>query len=680
MARKRKSWYSINAQADARAAEILVYGDIGESWSGDTVTAKQFVKDVAAIDADTLTVRVNSFGGSVPDGIAIYNAIRRHPAQVTVAIDGMALSIASLIAMAGDRVEMASNAVMMIHAPWGAAVGNAAYLRDTADVLDTWAQAMATSYAEASSMSQPEALALLQDGADHWYTAEEALAAGLVDEIVAPTAEAVAASFNLSRFNRSLPAALRRELPAAAAAQPAEDDSMPANQQPSAAPVTPAATIDTDAIRAAALAEDKDRRAQIRGSFARFADREGVRELQTICEDDLACSPDAANAKLLAHLGANAEPVAGSYVVQMGEDERDKFRAAGTTAILARAGVRDERGLIKASGDNPLRGSTLVDVARACLARGNVRTDGMDRMQLVAAAFTQGTSDFPVLLESAMHKALQSAYAIAPDTWSTWCSVGTVSDFRAHKRYRVGSLANLDAVTELGEFRNKTIPDGEAASVTAATKGNIINISRQAIINDDLGAFVGLAAMLGRAARRTIEADVYALLAANPTMADGYALFSTEHGNLVTSGAVPSVDTIDAARRLMAVQKDPSGNDYLDIRPAFWVGPMALGGAARVCNDAQYDPDTASKLQRPNLVRGIFSAIIDTPRLTGNPWYVLASPMDAPVIEVAFLDGNQAPYLETEAGFEVDGARYKVRLDYGVAVVDYRGAVCNDGA
>jgi hypothetical protein len=288
------------------------------------------------------------------------------------------------------------------------------------------------------------------------------------------------------------------------------------------------------------------------------------------------------------------------------------------------------------------------------------------------------------LLETTMHKTLQTAYMTAPDTWSRFCARGSVSDFRAHNRYRVGSLGNLEVVNEHGEFTNKSIPDGEKSSISANTKGYIINLTRQAIINDDLNAFVSLAASLGRAARRTVEADVYATLALNsgngPLLADGKALFHADHGNLIGTGTVPSVASIDAMRVLMASQKDVGGNDFLDLRPSVMVAPIGLGGTMRVINDAQYDPDTANKLQRPNSVRGLFADIVDTPRLTGTGYYAFASAGEAPVLEVAFLDGNDTPFLELENGFTVDGARWKVRLDYGVAGIDYRGAVRNPGA
>ena len=118
----------------------------------------------------------------------------------------------------------------------------------------------------------------------------------------------------------------------------------------------------------------------------------------------------------------------------------------------------------------------------------------------------------------------------------------------------------------------------------AGTKGNIINLSRQAIINDDLGAFVGLAATLGRAAGRTVEADVYALLALNsglgPVMSDGKTLFHADHGNITTAAAL-TMAAVDADRVAMAQQKDVSGNDYLDLRPAVLLVPIGLGGTAR---------------------------------------------------------------------------------------------------
>ncbi|PRD64806.1 ClpP-like prohead protease/major capsid protein fusion protein [Malikia granosa] len=686
----QNKWYEIKAMAQQGdgapvVAEIYVYGNIGDRWNEDGVIASEMVRDIAALEADEITLRINSYGGSVTDGLAIYNALKRHPAPVHVQVDGVAISCASYLAMAGDTVTMARNAQMMIHAPWSFAGGNSADLREMADILDRYAKSMASAYADKSGKTYEQALAILTDGKDHWFSADEAVAEGFADAIGAEVDAAAALavnSFDLSRFRPSASAAPAAVPAATPVSQPPaavgniQEHSMPDPVNAAAQPAAPAAPF----------ARTKEMNLQVLASFKPFEAKPGVQALKDEVLADPSLTLEQIQSRLLVEIGkdnAPANPQGAHPNVQTVADEADKQRAAISAALLARAGVEQDAKARAALSANPFRGHKLLDVARASLARAGRSTDGMDQMQIVAAAFTQGTSDFPILLETTMHKALQAAYATAALTWQRFCATGTVSDFRAHNRYRLGSFGNLDAVNELGEYINKSIPDGEKASIQAATKGNIINISRQAIINDDLGAFVGLSAMLGRAAARTVESDVYALLALNnglgPTMADGYALFSANHGNISTAAAL-SMAAIDADRVTMALQKDVSGNDYLDLRPAVLLVPLGLGGTARTINGALYDPDTANKLQRPNMVNGLFRDIVDTPRLSGTRRYVFADAMEAPVLEVAFLDGAQTPYLELQNGFDVDGGRYKVRLDYGVAAVDYRGAVTNAGA
>lgn len=684
-------------------AEVFIYGDIGESWWEETVTAREFVQEIGALDVDRLTVRINSLGGSVPDGLAIHNALKRHRAHVTTINDGMAMSVASLILMAGDDVQQAENAILMIHAPWTYGWGNSKALREIADQLDTWAAAMASAY-ERSGKTRDEIMALLTDGVDHYYTTEQAVAEGLVSlaphesaanatqarALSAPTARTAAMRYpsaaavlaGVPAFHPAAPAATHLEptmpQPAtpAAAAQPQAAPATPAATAPAAAAPTPPTPPTPEQV----LAADRDRRTGIRAHFTPFAGRDGMAALQQQCEDDHACTPDAAASRILVALAQGAEPVKGVHI-HTTEDETDKRHAGIVAALLVRAGLADAD-TRKAAMASEYRGAKLLDLARASLDRAGIRHQGMDQMQLVAASFTQSTSDFPVLLENTMHRALQNAYATAADTWSRFCAIGSVSDFRAHNRYRLGSLGNLDSLNELGEFRNKTIPDGEKTQVQISTKGNIINLSRQVVINDDLGAFIGLAAMLGRVARRTIEATVYARLAENgglgPTMDDGKPLFHADHKNIGTAAAL-SVEAIDADRVVMASQTDVSGNEFLDLRPAILLLPLSQGGKARVINSAEYDPDTAGKLQRPNMVNGLYRDIVDTPRLTGQRRYSFADPAEAPVLEVDFLDGAQEPFLEQQAGFTVDGTQFKARLDFGVDAIDYRGAVTNAG-
>ena len=678
-------WYEIKAAAPVaegeapKPAEVLIYGNIGDRWNEDGVVASELVRDLSALQADTINLRINSYGGSVPDGLAIYNALRRHKAAVNVFVDGVAISCASYIAMAGDTITMAKNAQMMIHGPWTIAAGNASDMREQAEILDRYAKAMASAYADKSGKTYEDALALLTDGKDHWFLADEAKAEGFADEVGEEVAVAasLASSFDLSRFKAAAPTAAcaPQQVPQpTAAAVTTKEASMPA---PVPAAGQPAATP---------FARTKDDNAQVIAMFKPFAARPEIAALQTEVLADPGLTIETIQARLLAEMGKGAEPANPQNAfpkVETVADEGDKRKDAVVASILARAGVVQDAAARAALSSNPYRGDRLLDTARASLQRAGVSVSGMTPMEVVAAAFTQGTSDFPLLLENAMHKTLQAAYATAALTWNRFCATGSVSDFRAHNRYRTGSFGSLDAVNELGEFVNKSIPDGEKASITAGTKGNIINLSRTAIINDDLGAFVGLSNMLGRAAARTVEADVYALLALNsgagPTMGDGKALFHADHGN-ITTGAAITMAALDLDRVAMASQKDVSGNDYLDLRPAVLLVPIGLGGTARSINDAQYDPDTANKLHKPNIVNGLFRDIVDTPRMTGTRRYLFADPSEAPVLEVAFLDGNQNPYLELQNGFDVDGARYKVRLDYGVGAIDYRGAVTNAGA
>jgi hypothetical protein len=156
-------------------------------------------------------------------------------------------------------------------------------------------------------------------------------------------------------------------------------------------------------------------------------------------------------------------------------------------------------------------------------------------------------------------------------------------------------------------------------------------------------------------------------------------MFHVDHGNLAASGAAPTVVLVEAGRVAMANQKDISGNDFLDLRPALGLSGMGNGSTMRLLNGAEYDPDTANRLQRPNVVRGMLRDTIDSPRLT-VPWYLFASPEEAAAFEVAFLDGQQEPVLEQQNGWTVDGTAWKARLDFGVAGIDWRGAYRNPGA
>jgi phage head maturation protease len=400
---------------------------------------------------------------------------------------------------------------------------------------------------------------------------------------------------------------------------------------------------------------------------------------------------DAARTAIIEELGKN-DPFEGTRSgVKVGTDNKEEMRREATEAALVTRVMPDlakpEKGAYSADvvrESNNYRHMTLLDLAKDALVRSGVNIVGMDPMQIVGRAFTSSTSDFPVLLEGTNRRVLLSNYNAVADTWRKFCSTGSLSDFREAKRLRMGTFSDLQSVNENGEFKNKNITDADYEKVSLSTKGNIINVSRQMIINDDLAGFTRLSGMLGRAAARSIENDVYAVLALNsglgPVLVDGKTLFHADHGNIATDAGAPTVTRFDAMRVQMGQQMDKDENDYLDIRPSLWLGPMNLASTVRILNGSQYDPDATNKLQRPNVVNGLLSDVIDTPRLSGNAYYMFANPSEEPTLEVSFLNGVQTPFMESQNGFEVDGVKWKIRLDYGVGAVGFRGAIRNAGA
>ncbi|USI71622.1 ClpP-like prohead protease/major capsid protein fusion protein [Sphingomonas morindae] len=679
-------------------AEILIYGIVGDDWDG--LDAQSIVLALGQSDGD-LDVRINSPGGYVMEGLAIVNALNREKAKgrkVTTHIDGLAASMASVIAMVGDEIVMADNALMMIHNPWDCACGDANELRAAADQLDRIRDQLVGIYAKQTGLSAEDLIPLLD--AETWMTAEQALEQNFCTAI-SPAATAAASFVKPFGFRKApdspliSPVAMARAQRTAPAAPPNQENPM-SGQNQGGGTVTPPATsviAITAADVQAAVAAERTRVSEIRALGVKHKIEASV--IDGLISSDTSVA--SAREKILDALSERSDTAnIGHNAITITADARDKWLDGAANWLMVRAGVAGivakaaaARGETLKIDAGEFRGVSCVDLARESLLNAGVRMAARDPKIIVGKAMTarneitQTTGDFGVLLENVLHKVLQAAYATTTDTWSRVCGIGTINDFRPHNRYLRGTFGALDNLNEAGEFRNKAIPDGAKEQITGKTKGNIIALSRQAIINDDLGVFSGLTVDIGRAAKLTIEVDFYTLLGLNnglgPIMNDGKTLFHADHANIL-AGAAPSVVAFDACRVAMARQKDISGNEFLDIRPAAWLGPIELGGTVRTINDALYDPDTVNKLQKPNMVRGLFADIVDTPRLTGAPWYAFADKDTAPAIEVAFLDGVQEPFLESEEGWRVDGTEWKVRLDYAIGGVNYRSASRNPGA
>lgn len=174
-----RSWYRITNATDSDEAEVMLYDEIGGWWGR---TADDLIAELRGITAPRMRVRINSPGGSVFEGIAIANALRAHPANVTVQVDSLAASIASVIAMAGDRIEMAPNSMLMIHDASGLCLGNASDMEEMAELLDLISDNIADAYASRAGGTRDEWRARMR--AETWYLPEDAVENGLADEAV----------------------------------------------------------------------------------------------------------------------------------------------------------------------------------------------------------------------------------------------------------------------------------------------------------------------------------------------------------------------------------------------------------------------------------------------------------------------------------------------------------------
>jgi len=198
---------NVQFKAKGSSAEIWLYDQIGESFWGDGVSAKSFQKELTALGkVSSINLRINSPGGDVFDGLAIYNQLKQHPARVVVDVDGLAASIASIIAMAGDEIRMASNAMMMIHNPHGMAIGDAGEMQRMSALLTQIKGNLADTYAQRTGHQRDQLAAWMDD--ETWMTADTAVHQGFADSVTQE--QRVSACFGMLRNYRNVPDALRR--------------------------------------------------------------------------------------------------------------------------------------------------------------------------------------------------------------------------------------------------------------------------------------------------------------------------------------------------------------------------------------------------------------------------------------------------------------------------------------
>lgn len=361
-------------------------------------------------------------------------------------------------------------------------------------------------------------------------------------------------------------------------------------------------------------------------------------------------------------------------------DEQDKYRAALTGALVVRMTDSPEP---PKDGGEQFGHMTTREIARDFLIRTGVKGHAsMSPFELVNAALglqrhgAQTSSDFAIALQQAGNLTILDAYQTADDEqWRVLSAEKSANDFRPMPLVGLTGTPEFLVVEENGEYTYASFGDlGDSYKLWTA--GRIISLSRQLIINDQLGLFGDMAGHLGRGAALHEANAWWANLLGNPTMSDGKALFHADHGNLAGAGGFISATALSAGRAAMRKQKDRDGTTYLNLAPKYLlVGPDSETEAEKLVASITA---TKSADVTPAFIRSLVPVV--TPRITDYSWYLLADPKRAATMQHSYLRGQRGVYTDTRVGFEVDGVEYKGRIDFNARAADYRGAYKNPGA
>ena len=354
--------------------------------------------------------------------------------------------------------------------------------------------------------------------------------------------------------------------------------------------------------------------------------------------------------------------------------------------------------------ENPYRGWHLAELAKEYVRHVDRHAfrAGADKIldraliggqvvQRAAGILSHGASDFSALLAQVSEKSLRSAYEEAPETFRAWTGVVPMSNFKTHNFPILSTATDPEDVPDgTGELKYGTIGEKQE-QLTLSTKGQLISITRKALVDDDLNALGAVPRSQSQAMVRVEANGVYNVLNNPPSMLEtGTDLFHADHNNLAALGAAPSVATLDAAFSAMALQRspgnsrDPNGS-LLNLEPSWLIVPKALENTVRALVANEKDPSegatTSFSAMNPffNRLQVVSDARLDAASTTA--WY-LAAGFGAGVDTIArgYLNGATAPTMSMEEGFSTLGVTYRIYHDFTSGPLDYRGLYKNAGA
>lgn len=372
--------------------------------------------------------------------------------------------------------------------------------------------------------------------------------------------------------------------------------------------------------------------------------------------------------------------------------DQDNFRQAAVDGLLLRSGMEVER---PSENAEQMRGLSLRDLAIECMAREGLGTTASllrmskdDLWNMACRQFFNPTAAFPAILDNTIRKVIVQRYQAVPTTFQVWTTEGSVTDFKPTKdhEYLAGGAGEFMRVGENGELKHDTPKTDLLPQRQVATYGRQFSMTREAFINDDVGFITQVPGMYAASAKRTINKQVYSILFNNPTIFDGVALFDESHNNLITDGAAPSINTLQAIMLKLLTQKDPFG-DSIMVQPRFVIVPVGYGFLmSQILETAQITVDgigshTANALyQYRNRLQVVEEGTLNA--LAGSnavPWFVAGDPTTGRSIQVDYLNGQKTPTIRRMEVAGQLGYVWDIWLDWGITAVDFRGIAKNPG-
>ncbi|MCE5315172.1 MAG: peptidase [Armatimonadota bacterium] len=445
--------------------------------------------------------------------------------------------------------------------------------------------------------------------------------------------------------------------------------------QPTPAPAGAATAANDEATRQAVEAETR-RASEITLLCSEF----GMDARSFI---DSQSSVDEVRKAILGEMTKRNPPIGSAPRVDVTNEQSDKFRVAGSHALLLRSGATPAQ--FRSAGietvdpvASELRHMSLRDLmVEDARLRGHADAARWDMPRLMRDVFTPDSA-FVSILDNTVGHSMIMGHEAAQTTFQIWTRPGSLPNLKTTPGFRMSEAGEPKAIGQNGEFEWDEMTD-EGINRKLNTYGIGWGLTEDAIINDDLDIITRMPLQYAIACRRKINGDVYAVLNLNPAIFDGKQLFCEDHGNLAGSGGAPTVVTLSAGRKAMRAQKGLRNLQALNIKPRFIIVGTDIETAVEQLIASLADPaGTHAGVVNPAFVRDL-TPICDGEITDTNSWHLAADQYAYDTIGVDYLNGNEAPRIETRVSFRTLGMEWRLSHRWGITVYDYRTFYKNAG-